>query len=730
MPRWLRVIFLGLTFLGVVLLVLTAVGGANSRVFERYFPLLLIVNVFITLSLFIFISSIIYRIIQRWRHGVYGSRMTGKLALTMGIMSIVPCILIYFISNQFIGRSIDSWFDIRIEHALDAGVSLTSDIMDREQTQLKVTARRIATSLSETPAEQLQNDLDMLRTSAAVDFAYIWNSSGKRLFGSMSSNALQGPSQEIDDRPGDYEFETARNQGAISQLHGDTADATTPMRICAIVPLKSNYFAKDELFLQLIVPVPAELAKNAVGLLNGYREYQELALTREALQQIYRITLTLTMLLAVFAAVAIALYMARTMTAPILQLANGTKKVAEGDLAPIKEFEGDNEINELTRSFNSMVAQVAEARTNVENQRAKAERARSYLEHILSNLSSGVIVVDEELTIIMANSGANTILAPAQLTPGQRLASIEPELANVINDELKVADDNDIHIEVDIARLHSETPITLFVRGSHINFENGHGWVIVFDDMSTVIDAQRALAWGEVARRLAHEIKNPLTPIRLAAERLQMKLSDRLDEKDAALLNRACGTIVNQVDSMKQMVNDFRDYAKLPTANLLPLNVNHLFEEVVNLYHTAGTHIETHFVSNPPLIRGDETQLRQIIHNLIGNAVDATSELPDPFIGMTTSLVTRQSDNKVVALRLEIQDNGSGFPSHILSKAFEPYITTKATGTGLGLPMVKKIVEEHRAKISLENRVDEQGATLGALVTIIFPVDHISMSEH
>ena len=352
----------------------------------------------------------------------------------------------------------------------------------------------------------------------------------------------------------------------------------------------------------------------------------------------------------------------------------------------------------------------------MENQRLQAEQARASLERILSNISSGVLVVDSKLHISTANVAASTILKNKRIGVGAVLPDIEPELAEAIRNQIRLADKDSIHTELELHKGETAEPLVIFLRGARIDLDNGEGWVIVFDDMSAMIDAQKALAWGEVARRLAHEIKNPLTPIRLAAERLNIKLTGKLDAKDETLLHRACSTIVSQVDAMKQMVNDFRDYARLPAAVLAPLDINAFLKELEALYSAAGTPIELNLTESLPAVNADSNQLRQVIHNLVGNALDATVETKEPEIRISTGIVETTGSVRVV-----LEDNGPGFSPDILSRAFEPYITTKATGTGLGLPMVKKIIEEHHAKVTVMNRTDKDGHVCGASITMIFP---------
>ncbi|MDO4936347.1 MAG: ATP-binding protein [Sutterellaceae bacterium] len=715
MSKWLRISFYLIAVAGVALLIALAAGGANSSDFERYFPVLLIVNIFATLSLFIFIVAIVFRMVKRLKNGVYGSRMTATLALVLAVSAIVPCLLIYLVSSQFIGRSIDSWFDVRIEEALDSGVALSGGVIDREQKSLRQAALRIASILNVTSDTDKTLALDRMRETADAASAIVFSEDGTIQLSSFSPMA-----PTIIDRPTFSQFTKATDENGIYLLEGDQAGTEELLRIRAIVPL--GRLTKPKTFLQLTQFVPKEVAEHTQDLIQGYRNYQELVLTREALRNIYTVTLTLTMVLAVLVAISVALSFARSITAPVLQLAAGTRKVAEGDLRPIKEFAGKSEINALTRSFNSMVAQIADARQIVENQRINAEHARAQLERILENLSSGVLVTDNRFTVLMFNSATNSILKFNAISEGSSLIEASPDLARALDEEIQVTtDDTDIRFELEVTRPDLTAPISLYIRAAKTDLEKGSGWVIVFDDISPVLDAQRAVAWGEVARRLAHEIKNPLTPIRLAAERLEFKLADKLDEHDAALLKRTSNTIVTQVDALKQMVNDFRDFAKLPTASLKPANLADIIAEAVELYASGGTHVDIKIDSDLPMILADSAQLKQVLHNLIGNAIDSTAEVKKPEISLSVVKVAKTS-GLVRTVRMILEDNGPGFTPSILAHAFEPYVTTKPTGTGLGLPMVKKIIEEHHAKITLSNKTDMHDNVLGARVVVIFPV--------
>jgi len=394
-------------------------------------------------------------------------------------------------------------------------------------------------------------------------------------------------------------------------------------------------------------------------------------------------------------------------------LAEGTRAVAQGDFSPRRAIYSGDELGILTQSFNRMTRQLDDARRETERHRAELESARGYLESILANLSTGVLVFDRHFVLRTVNEGALTILnddfmglvgAAADNWPRQQA------LGNFIREHFSGTDEAEWQAQLEMERPNG-MPQVLLLRGSRLPEASGGGDVVVFDDVTRLIAAQRSAAWGEVARRLAHEIKNPLTPIQLSAERLQFKLADKLSNGDADMLARGTQTIINQVQAMKRMVDDFRDYARMPAPEVAELDLNELIGEVLGLYESSSARIESRLAADLPPILGDATQLRQIIHNLLRNAEDALEGRDGTRILIQTEAVGRQAS-------LTIADNGPGFPVELLPRIFEPYVTTKARGTGLGLPIVKKIVEEHLGTIEISN-ASEGGARIDIRLPLV-----------
>jgi len=507
-------------------------------------------------------------------------------------------------------------------------------------------------------------------------------------------------------------------------------------------------------------PVPLALAMNADAVAAGQREYQQLSLSRQGLKRIFNVTLTLTFLLTIFSSVAGAFLLSGWLTGPLTMLAAGTRAVAEGDYRPVKDYGGRDELGVLTQSFNLMTRQLEDARGQVANHQRDLEQAKARLERVLASLSAAVLAFDSEYRLTMSNLAADRVLGVVVSNClGQSIESLPglAPLAEPIREAFELArrrglDHWQRQFVIGEARAEpsgdrgrepgreagrepgrepgGEGAVgrTLLANGTTLPgavslLPGADGLLIVFDDVSELVSAQRTLAWNEVARRLAHEIKNPLTPIQLTAERLPRKLAGKLEPEDADFLRRGALTIVNQVEALARLVDDFRTYARLPTATVVPLDLNELVREVLLLY--GGQDAEQEAVQDGairvrlaeiPRIWADAAQLRQVLHNLIKNAQEATASVQGGAIEVTTTMT--QANGATVQLR--VRDEGPGFPPGVLARAFEPYVTAKPKGTGLGLAIVRKMVDEQDARITLENRFDANGVICGAQVEITF----------
>ena len=742
-----------------ILLFLLASASDNSSFFEQNYPWLLGLNALVAVILLGSVIVLLTRLYKRYRRGKFGSKLMSRLVLLFALMGILPGALIYLVSVQFVSRSIESWFDVRVESALESGLNLGRAALDESLKNLQSKARIVAQELADLPDSALSSRLSQLREQSQIQEATVMTASGSVIAtagGSLTSllpnlpNAaalrkarLSGGFAVIEGGGTDSGTEFEKNAGGNAGPDASIAQALR-LRVVMPLPVSANALSlqNETTFLQLLQPVPDHLASNAEDLRVAYSEYQQLSLARSGLRKIYIVTLTLTLLLAIFAAIVSAFLIASGLAKPLLLLAEGTRAVAEGDLSPRPIIATPDELGTLTQSFNAMTRQLFDARNTVNRNSAALEHAKAYLESVLANMSAGVMVLDTGFRLLSCNASVERILQqPLTASLNLPLSQIDgltafssaviqafsKQSAQIAAGEVAVGKlhwQQQIEIPRQPAGTEIDNTITLLARGSNLPLDNGNGYVVVFDDISDVISAQRSLAWGEVARRLAHEIKNPLTPIQLSAERLQMKLHGKLSTEDAALLDKGTATIVNQVTAMKHMVDSFRDYAKTPPAVLAPLDLNALIRETLQLYlnNDASDTIHLSLAADLPELLGDPTQLRQVVHNLLQNAQDAVNERisqsnaddPAPRIDVRTETIHYQGaeGDTQTAVRLSVIDNGNGFSPRILASAFEPYVTSKPRGTGLGLAMVKKIVDEHGGRIDIQNRTDGSGAMI------------------
>jgi len=725
----------GLVFMagvGMVLLFLLTLATNNRALYEQNFTWLVGINVAVAAFLLLVILWLALRLALRLKRGKFGSRLLIKLAAIIGLVGILPGVLIYTVSYQFVSRSIESWFDVRVESALTAGLNLGRTTLETLTADLSSKTRVAADSLSRVPNSSAVFALERLREQLGVTDLVLWSASGQALGSSGLSRFDINP-----ERPTPAQLRNARNSRVVAQIEGLEEGAETDIealiavsqariKVLALVSPPSFGLNAEPRYLQVVVPLPSALVTDALAVQVANREYQERALTREGLRRMYIGTLTLALFLAVFGAVLLAVLLGNQLVRPLLVLAEGMREVAAGNLAPKTALTSRDELASLTRTFAHMTQDLADARGAVQKSMEQVDAARDNLQTILDNLTAGVVVLDEQGRLQSVNPGAARILrTPLSLHMGQPLSAVpglEAFATGVLQQFERFLSEQSLHggghwqqsfeLSADGSTPFDEG-ITLIARGALLPHNQR---LLVFDDVSEMVSAQRAKAWGEVARRLAHEIKNPLTPIQLSAERLAMKLDGKVQPAEQAILNKSVRTIVDQVDAMKRLVNEFRDYARLPAARLAPTDLNALVRDILVLYDHAAVPVRLELAEDLPMALADGQQVRQTLHNLVQNAQDAMAGLP----GAEVVLRTRRSDAGQW-VRLSVLDQGPGFAEHILKRAFEPYVTTKTKGTGLGLAVVKKIMDEHGGRVDLANRMTE-GKVTGAQVSLSFAV--------
>jgi nitrogen fixation/metabolism regulation signal transduction histidine kinase len=703
--------------LGLVLLYLLSLASANTAVSGEYYKILLYLNIALAGVLILLIGYQLWQLAKKIRNGVMGSRLTLRYLGAFALMAIIPGLIVYLVSVNFLTRSIESWFNVKVESALDGGLSLGQRALDIMLQDVEDKAENMAINLAFQPTRSHFSMLNDLREKSGIQDATLLTPQGRII--SVSSS---DPSSFLPDLPSIPQLRQAQNRiyGKIEPI------PNKGLYLRVLAPVSVQELAGETRILQLLQPVPKSLSNTAEAVQEVYRDYQELSYSRDSLKDIFKLTLTLVLMLAMLSALAIAFVLSRRLTQPLTVLAEGTRAIATGDYSKMLPEHGKDELGVLVKSFNSMTRQLDDATRATERNRARVEAARGYLETILAHLSSGVLAMNEQGELRTYNLIASNILglqlAQFESQHFSNIGKSQPFLTEFVQllqshfdlTKHKEQEKHELTKQLEIIRPQGKQ--LLLVRATRLPATAGNGFVVVFDDITTMAQAQRDAAWGEVARRLAHEIKNPLTPIQLSAERLQHKLSAKLDSDDANLLQRATDTIVNQVTAMKSMVNEFSEYARAPSAILSKLNINKLIKDVSALYegntdNNEQAKITYHLMPNMPDIKGDATMLRQVLHNLMQNAQDALKQTPNPEILVQTSF-------DETAIKLLVKDNGQGFSPDLLAHAFEPYVTTKAHGTGLGLAIVKKMIEEHHGQIKIENN-----ATGGACVGIVLPIE-------
>ena len=699
------------SFVGALLLFLLSKASSSSEFISgsSYTIVLILSSIFI-LSLLAIIANQIKKLFRNIKKDVIGSRLSMRLVISFTLMAVIPGLIVYLVSVNFLTRSIESWFNVKVESALDGGLKLGQKALDIMLTDLELKAERMALTLSSMPTTSQYGALSDLREKSGVQDATIISDQGKII--AVSSNDAESFLPAL---PTLIQLKQAENN-----IYGKIEPITNKgLYLRVLAPINEASVSNEKLILQILQPVPDSLSTIAESVQTVFQDYHKLSYSRDSLKVIFSITLTLVLMLAILTAVAIGFLLSRKLSEPLALLAEGTKKIAKGNFKTMLPEKGKDELGVLVRSFNSMTKQLDQATQTSENNQIRLESARSYLETVLAHLSSGVIVIDDAMEIKSFNIAASKILQVD-------LSKNKDKLLTSISKKNKLLTDFIRGIQEEIYAFGRKKQ-TEVIKEFEIKYENNNqvlllqitplpqnklnNYVLMIDDITMMIQAQRDAAWSEVARRLAHEIKNPLTPIQLSAERIKHKLGAKLNKDDTDILNKAVATIVNQVDAMKTMVNEFSEYARAPKLNLELTDINKFIKEISHLFENSGIKIVTKLSKDLPEIRVDVNMMRQVLINLIQNAQDA-------MMNNTKKQIIQINTNKLKNyIVLSIEDNGPGFSADILKKAFEPYVTTKSHGTGLGLAIVKKIIEEHEGAIAIENIKNG-----GALIKIQLPI--------
>jgi len=739
--------FTPLAVLSVLLIaafIMMNAAAQNSALFGRLYSVLLLVNILGVVLLIALILLNLFHFAEQYRARVVGTRLTLRLLVMFVVLAVVPVSVVFYFSIQALNRGIDNWFDVRIERALDDALLLGRTALDAQRQDLVKTAQEIAVELETLPVRQKPGAdpselslLNALREQHSITELTLFTQD-RRILASSSEASLEAGSL-VPDRPSDAMIAQVRQGLTYSNLD---AIGKAGLRLRVVVPVPARDVGAPLRVLQVLQALPPRYAKLGESVQSAFAEYEKLVYLRGPLKFGFTLTLSLIALLTLLIAVWAAIFFARRLATPIRELAEATHAVAQGDYQKQIPVTSHDEIGILVESFNDMTHRIHRAQVQSKRSQQEAEIQRAYLETVLGHLSSGVLTFNQRLLLRTHNPAAAQILG-ADLRAGERkplawLAENYPALQPLIEAVEQAAAAGQDEWQVQIQLSVNNHRRTLMLRGTSLPSwrEKRGGYVVVFDDITTLIQAQREAAWGEVARRMAHEIKNPLTPIKLSAERIRHKYLRQVPEDERAALERATRTIIEQVDSLKTMVNDFSEYARSAQMQSRPVDLNDLIHDVVELYKNSrggagvvplhrgsktGKGKTTRAVTtkldldeNLPRIPADPGRLRQVLHNLLLNARDALTNSPRPVIRLGTRLV---GENNHRSVELTVQDNGPGFPDALLARLYEPYVTHKEKGTGLGLAIVKRIVEEHGGTIRAYNL--KEG---GACIIIRLPV--------
>jgi nitrogen fixation/metabolism regulation signal transduction histidine kinase len=684
--RWLLIIGGVIAAVGLFLL---ATASGETPLLARHYSLLFGVNAVLSILLAALLVYQLATLVRRYRARVFGTRLTLRLLLRFAALAVLPGLVVYAVSVQFLTRSIESWFDVKVDAALEGGINLGQQAIDQMLFELQSKARAMAQDLSALPPTEALSQFQRLRSQVGVQDAMLVTGGGRVL-----ASSSEDITKLVPEAPPPYLLIQARDHRVYASTDSLVGQ---PLSLRVIVPVESS--TVEPRYLQLRANVSPAFARSSEAIETAYRDYRQLAIARDELKSIYIVTLSFALLMALLVAVAVAATQSNLLAEPLARLAQAMQAVARGNFTRQVTVTTRDELGVLTESFNSMTRQLEDARHVVEANRGALEAAKARLESILANLSAGVLVFDHDLALSISNHGAAEILGGEQEAFGEAMRG-----------QFLASGDKDWQLQFEL----KGTGKALHARGARLPKATGGGYVVVFDDITQLIQAQRATAWAEVARRLAHEIKNPLTPIQLSAERLELKLADRLSQDEAETLRRATRTIVNQVSELKAMVNDFSEYARLPAPEPDFLDLNALVADVLGLYENSTVPVTKRLADSLPRVWADGAQIRQVIHNLIQNAQDALENMRQQGTPPTIEVRTELAGDRV---RLAVSDNGGGFPEELLARIFEPYVSTKPRGTGLGLAIVKKIVDEHHGSIAIENRPSR-----GASVSVLLPL--------
>ncbi|HTW39215.1 MAG TPA: ATP-binding protein [Steroidobacteraceae bacterium] len=697
---------------GAGALLMLAKSVQNSSEFSRLQPWILLLNLVGVIALVALLARKLWQIVRDYRNHVPGSRLTARTVAVFGAFVVVPLVVVYLFSLDFLDRGIDSWFRVEVKQGLNDAVALSRAALEGRMQEYSWRTERFARSLLDLPASAVLGRLDYERRATDALEIALFDAHQRVL--AVASDSERGGEMIPPPPPPDVVRQVNQGQPYVSldpEEHGEYL-------IRAAAPVGELPGSPDFKYVFAVYTVPTQLSGLSEAVQHAYSQYGELSVLRDPLKSSFKLTLTLVLLIAMLAAIHGAIFTAQRLTRPVQDLIAGTRAVGKGDFGTRLPLPSRDEMGFLVHSFNDMTKRLRRAREEALRSQQAVEHERERLAVILARLSTGVLALDRELTVRIANEAAGLILGvdladatgrslPELASGNERFSQFVAALA------VRFAAGREEwreQIDLDGASGHR----ALMSACTPLPGDGGErGYIVVFDDITALLQAQRDAAWGEVARRLAHEIKNPLTPIQLSAERMRRRFLASMPRDDAEVLQRSTDTIVQQVETMKRMVNAFSEYARAPDITVARFSLNELVTEVADLYrsHDPRVEIRLELAEGLPAIEADRGRVRQILNNLLVNALEALEAREPAWV----EIATRGLDPDHVAIT--VSDSGPGFQRELLARVFDPYVTSKPKGTGLGLAIVKKIVEEHGGHIDADNRPEG-----GARVRVMLPV--------
>lgn len=701
------ILIIGLLLFSFMLLSLLMMSNAldDSDRFGNLFLYLLVFNALGLVTLITLIILNFKRLRRDLKNRSAGAFMTVRMVILFTILSITPVLILYYFSLDFLLRGIDNWFDLRVEQALDDSLELSRLSLDGRMQELLKQTEQVAEELSGISDAATPFEIDELRVRIGAEELTLLTRQGSIITSSSGDSSSLVP--EHADETVLLQLQQGSSYAGLDTLE----ESGLYIRVAVNVPQINP--TQTQRIVQALFPVTERINVLANSVQNAFVDYQELSYLREQLKLSFVMILTLVLLFSIFSVIWAAFYSAKKLAQPIRDLAEGTRSVAEGDYTTQLPVTSRDELGFLASSFNDMTQRIAKARDDLQQSQTELEAERTRLATILEQMTSGVLVFNQNNQLKTANNSAQLILG-VNLQEHIDQSSDElihqfPNLEQLFRIIMLWINSKQTDCREQSTFFGNSGRQDLMISGTVLpnSPEMNAGHVIVFDDITALIQGQKDAAWSEMARRLAHEIKNPLTPIQLAAERLKHKYIGTMNNEDSEILDRLTNTIVQQVETMKDMVNSFSDYARIPAMELNTTDLNRLLEEVADLYNNNDKNvmIKMELDSSLPNANVDHKRLRQVFNNLINNSLDASPEQSS--IEISSQLFQA---NDLDSIQITIRDYGKGIDENIQDKIFDPYVTTKKKGTGLGLAIVKKIIEEHAGVVWLRNNTDGSGS--------------------